>query len=276
MIAARYMVVGGALLAAQLSCGGDDPPLCPTGNCTLPGSTVVKWKFNSYPEWLFESDACSDVGAVTVRVEVTSVDDPNLFDMAEKGCGEGQLTFLDLPVGMYNVAVTPIDIDGAPLVKAAVAGQGLAGSAGAPSEVVINVPHTAWSRTYTGQFLFRLKWGGMSCEATVPPVTRQILTLTAGGQVVTTARTDTNQKVDGTDPAPCRLLSEQFPQYVQALPFGPATLLVIGTENNGNVLYEQQFDTFIGAGMFNPTITFDVPADAGVDAIPPDAAIDAM
>lgn len=267
----RCLIIVGALLAGQLSCGDDGPPVCPTGDCNLPGSTIVKWQFNHYPEYMFDSDSCSDLAAINVRVEITHAEDPSVVDMQEKGCGEGQLTFIDLPPGMYNVAVTPLDIDGNPLVTAPVTGQGLAGSSGASSEIVVRVPHTAWSGSYTGQFLFRLSWGGMTCDLATPAVVKQVLTLTAGGQVVTQV-TDTGQKLDGTDSQNCRALTEQFPQFVQGLPFGPATLHVVGTSQNMNdVLFDKQFDTFVGIGMFNPTLTFDVPPpDAGVDA-PPDA-----
>ena len=271
MRVARALALLGVVAAGQLACGDDGLPQCPTGSCVLPGSTIIKWRFNHYPELLFDSDTCSDLGAISVRVEITHVDDPAVTDMMEKACGEGQLTFLDLPAGTYNVALTPLDFDGNSLVNAPVQGQGLAGSAGANNEIAIDVPHTAWVRTYTGQFLFRLSWGGMSCDLATPAVVRQKLTLTAGGQAVTQV-TDTGQLLDGNDAQPCRALTEQFPQFVQGLPFGPATLLVVGTSANPtDVLFEREFATFVGAGMFNPTITFDVPPpDAGVDA-PPDA-----
>lgn len=259
-------------LGLLLSCGGP-PPVCPTGDCNLPGSTIVKWRFNHYPEWMFDSDACSDLGAASVLVEVAHVDDPTIADAMQKPCGEGQLTFIDLPVGTYTIAVTPLDINDAPLVTAPVTAQGLAGSSNANTEITVDVPYTSWARTYSGQFLFKLSWAGASCELASPPVSSQVLTLTIGGQVVT-ARTDTNQKLDGTDPAPCRPLGE-LAQFVQQLPFGPAKLHVVGTgQNASDVLFDHEFDTFVGAGTFNPTITFDVPAppppDAGVDA-PPDA-----
>jgi len=249
-----------------LSCGEDPPPVCPTGNCNLPGSTIVKWRFNHYPERGFESDTCSDVGAVNVRVDITQVEDPLITDTLEKGCGEGQLTFVDLAPGTYTVSLTPLAGDGSPLVATPVMGQVLAGSSNANTEVRIDVPYTAWTRAYTGQFLFRLSWGGVSCAMAIPAVAQQRLTLTAGGQVVTQL-TDTGQKLDGTTTGPCRALTEQFPQFVQGVTFGPATLHVIGTASDNAVLFDHEFDTFVGAAPNNPTLTFDLPlADAGVDA----------
>lgn len=245
------------------ACGDDAQPVCPTGNCDLPGSTIVKWKFNNYPEWKFDSDACSDVGAITVRVELVNVADPAITDFADKSCGEGQATFIDLPPGNYNVSVQPLDIDGGVLVTVPGSGQVLAGTSGANTEVTVNVPYTAWTQAYTGQFLYRLSWGGpaVSCGMATPVVTTQEVTLTAGGVVRTERSSIDNmpyQKLDGTDPKPCRSLTDAFPQNVMGLPFGPATLLVVGRDAADLVVFRTQFDTFIGAGIFNPTLAFDV------------------
>jgi len=239
------------------ACGSETPPVCPTGSCELPGSTVVKWHFNNYPAWMFDSDACSDLSVFQVKVDVVGIDDPTQVATMTKGCGEGQLTFLDLAPGTYGVDVTPLDINGDAAVGAPTHGEVLAGSSGANTEVTIGVPYTAWLGPYTGTFLFRLTWGGMGCSAAA--VTTQVLTLTAGGTVVT-AVTDTNQKVDGTDPKGCRDVAEMFPQFVEGVPFGPATLEVTGQNGGGMPIFHGTFSTFIGAGKFNPTLTFDAAA----------------
>ena len=44
------------------------------------------------------------------------------------------------------------------------------------------------------------------------------------------------------------------------LPFGPATLTISGEDATNAVVFEQTYDTFIGAAKNNPTITFDVEA----------------
>ncbi|MBA3455236.1 MAG: hypothetical protein H0T42_19250 [Deltaproteobacteria bacterium] len=255
----RTLVLFASLCSVVGACADDAPPVCPTGDCSLPGSTVVKWKFNNYPQWKFDSDACSDVGAINVRVEMTNAADPTIVDFADKGCGEGQATFIDLPPGNYNVSVQPLDANASVLVTTAATGQVLAGTSGANTEVTVNVPHTAWTQPYTGQFLYRLSWGGptVSCATATPPVVRQNLTLTAGGQVVT-IRNDRGDKLDGSMDYPCWALTEMFPQSVMGLPFGPATLLVVGEDMMNNVVFRTQFDTFIGAGVFNPTLSFDV------------------
>jgi len=250
-----------------LSCGGEFDP-CPTGDCTLPGSTIVKFTFDHYPEKLFQSDTCIDMGAATVRVDGFLVADPTLVATKDVACGEGQATLLDLAPGLWDVAVTPLDAGGVPIVKAATHGEVMAADRGMVTDTTINVPWEAWTRTYSGTFLFRLNWSGVSCEAATPPVATQNLKLIAGGKVVAKLD-DKAHKVDGTDDAPCRPLSEPFAQFVEDLPFGPATLEIVGKDGSGARTFARSIETFVGADKNNPTITFDVPAevpDAGVDA----------
>jgi hypothetical protein len=248
-----------ACLALVLSCGGDDPVNpCPTGDCSLPQSTIVKFQFDSYPEWKFTGDTCIDLGVAFVRVEVVHVADPSVVDAKDVQCGEGQATFVGLPEGPYAVAVTPLDAGGVPVVHTVGSGQ-----VDAPGMATVNVPYTAWIGPFTGTLLFRLAWAGLSCDAAVPPVTTQTLTLLVGGLPVTQL-TDSGQKLDGTDPKPCRALTEQFSQFIALLPFGPATFVVVGKDATDTKRFEHRFDTFVGAGQNNTTITIDVP--------PPDAA----
>jgi len=269
----RAAALAGLVALQALSCGGD-PPICPHGDCTLPNRMTIKWTLDHYPEWLFMSDSCIDMGAQTMRVDITGIDDPTFTrssndptakpPMLDPPCSDAQYIFLGLPAGNYSVAITPLDPTAAPLVSAPTTTMITVGDA--DGEVTLNVPYTAWTGHYTGTFLFRLSWAGLSCASASPPVVKQVLTLSVGG-VPVTATTDSGQKLDGTDPKPCRALDEQFAEYAQNLPFGPATLLVVGTDPSGVVEYQHQFDTFIGADKNNPTITFDVPApDAGVDA----------
>jgi hypothetical protein len=272
----RKLLVATGLAGLQaLSCGGDTP-ICPNGNCTLPGRTTIKWTLDHYPEWLFPNDSCLDMGASKMRVDITGIDDPTFMKssndpmakppMQDPPCSDGQYIFIGLPAGSYNVAITPLDDNGTSLVNAPATGMVAGGETGADTELDLNVPYTAWSGTYTGTFLFRISWGGMTCGQASPPVVKQVLKLSIGG-VTVNAMTDMGQNVDGTDPKPCRELTEQFAQYVQNLPFGPATFEIKGTDENDAVAFQHQFDTFVGADKNNPTITFDVPApDAGVDA----------
>lgn len=284
----RRRLLVGAVGALALSCGGgEDPPDCPTDDCSIPGRTVLSWTFNRHPEFGFPNDTCQDLGVATLHAEAIGVDDPTQVQTKDVPCGQGQVSFLKLPPGNYRVSLTPLGTDGTSLVKAPVSTEMLAGSPGADTSATLNVPYDAWTTAYTGTFLFRISWGGMSCELATPPVATQTLTLMAGGQVVTAAVTDKGQKLDGTDPKPCRPLTESFPQFApedpqnqRGLPFGPATLVVVGKDAAGEIRFEQAFDTFVGAAKNNPTLTFDVvPPDAGVDAgvdAAVDASVDAM
>ena len=267
-----------AMLAASLSCGGDDNTIhCDNNNCVLPGSTTVKWIFNHYPALLFPNDSCNDMGAFMVHVVVTKNDDPTVTAAMDGQCGNAQVTFLGLAAGTYNIAVTPLDINGAPLTSVAAMDMVVAATSDKPTEATVNVPYTAWTGTYTGTFYFRLKFDGKSCEAATPPIATQTLTLTAGG-AVTTKLTDTGQRLDGTDAQACRKLSEPTAQFVEGLPFGPATFVVVGKDAGGAVAYQHSFDTFIGAAKNNPEIDFDIQTpDAGVipdAAVAADAAVD--
>jgi hypothetical protein len=113
-----------------------------------------------------------------------------------------------------------------------------------------------------------LTWGGASCALAMPPVTTQLLRFAVGTTVIGSL-TDTGHKVDGTEAEPCRALEEQFPQTLKNVPFGFGTLTAIGLTASGSAAFRKDIDVFVGAGISNPTITFDVPMDAGVDAAPP-------
>ncbi len=261
-------------LALELSCSGGKPDVCPNGDCTLPGRTVVRFTFDHYPDWLFESDTCIDLGATTVHIDAVAAADPTVTASIDAPCSEAQGTFTGLAAGMYNVSITPVDADGNSIVSAPATGQVVAADPGAISDTTVNVPYTAWSKTYSGTLLFRLQWAGASCETANPHVATQQIKLTVDGHVIH-AKTDNGQDTDGVDAKACRPLSEEFAQYVQSLPFGPITVTVTGKDTGNSVRFEHQFDTFVGAGSNNPTIDFDVPGpDAAVDATP-DAAGDA-
>lgn len=266
-MSSRFALVGALLFVLTLSCGDDGPPVCPTGNCTLPGNTVVKFKFNNYPDVGFDSDTCSELSVAMVRVEVIGVDDATAYDVHDVQCSEGQATFSDLLVMKYNVAVTPLDSDGNPLIKPDSPGRGQVDAAGpgARTEVTVNVQYESWARSYTGQFLFKLTWLGASCVSSgTTAVTQHSLTLTVNGVVVSQRTTNpADQPLDGSTDIPC-VPSTGMPLTVMSVPWGPATLHVIGKNDADEVLGDHTFDTFVGAGLFNPTLTFDTPADAGI------------
>ena len=265
----------GFALAGQLACGGsDDANPCPTGNCTLPGSTLVKFSFNAYPDRGFPGgDTCIDLGIGKVRTTVVKADDALVTQSSDTECGNAQVTFVGLEPGTYHVELTPLDLSGNSLIKAPVPGQVEAAAEGMSSQVAINIPYDAWAGTYTGNFLFTIAWGGVTCAAALSsPIVTQRLKLTVNGAVATQS-TDSGQKVDGTDPKPCHEFGPGKFEFVMALPFGPATLEVTGTDA-ASMTHAASFDTFVGIGISNPTLKFDVPTmpDAGI----PDAPVDAV
>lgn len=250
----------GLTSAVLAACGGGDPPICPTGDCSIDGRTIVRWNMNSYPELLFTGDTCQDLGIETMHVEIQGVDDPTFLDAKDVDCNQKQVAFLGLPLGNYSVSLLPLDGGGNSLAKNAINADAIAGATDDESMITVNFPYDNWVNTYTGTLLFRLSWGGgLSCATATPAVTTQTLTLVAGGQVMTLS-TDAGQKLDGSDPKPCRALDEQFAQFAEGLPFGPATFTVSGEDATNAVVFEKVFDTFIGAAKNNPTITYDVEA----------------
>ncbi len=267
-------------LAQLLSCGGTDPMQCDNNNCTLPGRTTVKWIFDAYPALLFPDDSCGDMGAAMVHAVATNNADPTITATMDAQCANGQTIFLGLAPGTYTIALTPVDLNGAPLVTVAATNMVVSGQTGADTEITVNVPYTSWSGSYTGTFFFRLKWNGLSCEAANPAIATQLLKLTTHDGNVVTALSDSGHKLDGTDPEACRKLSEPTAQSVQGLPFGPATFVVVGKDATGTIQFTESIDTFVGAAKNNPEIDFNVVPDAGVDsgvvpdAVAADAAVD--
>ena len=252
------------ILVVLAACGGGAGPECPTGSCTLPASTVVKWMFDHYPERQFQNDSCTDLGVSQVEVDLT--DAKGKVTTQKVSCDYAQVTFVGLVAGDYTITMTPLDAGGASLINAPISGMVTASDQAV--ETTMYVPWDAWTQPYTGTFLFRVSWGGQSCAAAMPAVQKQALELMIGGNVVA-AMTDSGEKLDGMDWVPCRALTDEFPQSVTMLPFGPATLVVEGKDAMDNMKFTHSFDVFVGAGISNPTVTYDVPApaiDAGVDA----------
>jgi hypothetical protein len=243
------------VLALLAACGSDPDP-CANNACAPTGRTVVKWTFNAYPERGFAMDSCVDFGVHKVAVDM--VDSSGFATSGIDDCGSAQATFQNLAPGEYTVYVTPLDAAGNGLIAAPVTGKVMAGAVGAPTEVTLNVPWDQWIGTFTGTFLFRIAWGGLSCEALNPELKTQVLTLTVNG-VVQNLMTDDGQMLNGSDKKPCKKLTDNFPQSALNVPFGPATLLVEGYDATDNMMFTKQFDTFVGAGITNPTLMFDVP-----------------
>ena len=247
----------GLWVSLVAACGGSDgQQMCGADHCGLQGHTVVKWTFDAYPEWLFPMDSCPDFSVVKVRVDAQAADESVVTKLDD--CGVAQVTFDGLAEGEpYTMFVEPEDGVGNPLVTYPTTVMVNAGAYQADTSVSANIPWTSWVGQFTGTFLFRLSWAGQGCSAA--GVVDQVVTLTVNGNVVS-AVADNGQKLDGTDPEPCYDVMQQFPQSATGVPFGPAELKIEGRDNMGATIYTKTFDTFVGAGITNPTITYDVPA----------------
>jgi cysteine-rich repeat protein len=280
-VRAAALAAGLAATLWAAGCGGDDGPECGNGvqeapeECDdgntdetdfcrtcfvyLPPRTTVKWRFNSDAAEGFSQDGCVDTGARQVRVRLVG---PVTSELVEQ-CPSGQVVFDELPAGSYAAEVTPLDVNGAALVSAPV--ETTIEVPAGDSEHTVNVPPDAWNGPLTGNYFFRVRWEGLDCTAATPPVSTQRITLMVGGSVVSQT-TNGGLPLDGSAAGPCVPASGQ-PQSAVTLPFGFATLEIVGFDGTGTEAYREVFDTFVGAGVSNPTLEYDV--DTTFDAAPP-------
>jgi hypothetical protein len=282
----RAWIAAALLLAPLASCGGggqecgngvregdeqcDDPnnPYCIECAVVLPPRTTVKWTFNAAAADQFSQDGCNDLHVSTVRIDLDGPTQATAEDM----CPNHQVVFDDLPPGPYTATATPLDSNGDALVAPPVTQQVTAEAT--DSTDTIDIPWDAWIGPYTGDFFFTVRWGGLDCSLAGPPVSTQVLTMSVQGNVVTQQTRD-GEPLDGSAPFACQPASNPMPMSALGLPFGPATILIVGRDATNTEVFRGQFDTFVGAGPSNPTINYDVPTvyDAGPpDAdVPPDA-----
>ena len=218
----------------------DQSDFCRSCIVYSPPRTTVTWDFNKYPDRGFSGDSCNDTGVATVQVDLAG----QASQSVTTECSKRQVVFFDLVPGPYTVSVTPLASNGVSKVKAPVTVPVMAQANNI--QVDVNVPFEAWNQTYTGLFLFRVRWGMQTCSQAVPPVVTQTLRLLVGGQAVATL-TDSGQKVDGTDDKPCREFTEERPQSVADLPFGPATIEIVGKDSVGVEKFRKTFASRVRA-----------------------------
>ena len=256
-------VCGDGVVGADEQCddgNDDDTDLC-TSECTLTVEEIhdvaIKWWFNRVEELGFEGDACVDLGVAEVEVELELITQPSLRYVRTETCALRQVAFLGVPIGGYRIRVRPLDADGVPKTSAPVAVDEFVG----PPRLTIDVDVAPddWRDDYTGAFFFRLRWGeaAVDCLEAVPPVARHVLLLERDGAPVSLT-TDAGDPLDGSAEGPCRSLTEEFPQAALEVPFGAARFTVIGLDEGGAEAYRAAFDTFVGAGVSNPELWFDV------------------
>jgi cysteine-rich repeat protein len=269
----RILILAAAALTAA-ACGGGSPYCgdgdlnegeeCDDGNdddtdfCLASckarqlSSLTLKWEFNSDEELGFLGDACIDMRARRVQVELLGGPEPLMMD---ESCSFKQVVFVDIPAGTYTARLAILDKDDLPLTETD-PGQEIVFPGGSTTEVMQIAPEK-WLQSYLGTFFFRVGWMGADCDTAVPAVVQQNLTLVAGGQVFTGSTTD-GAALDGSLGFACQLLTEEFPQAALDVPFGAATFTIEGLDAGGATVYESEFETFVGAGVNNPELVFDV------------------
>ncbi len=271
-----------ALAAATVfsvaACGGDDPfcgdsnldmgEECDDGNsddtdfclstCKARqlSQLTVKWAFNKDEAEGFSTDSCLDIGASNVEVELVGGPGPEPLIRTEQ-CSFRQAVFVDIPAADYEVRTRVLDSEGGLLTTGTLTED--YSFDGGTDILDVVVPFTEWTRTYDGTFYFRVAWDSQDCAAADPVVAEQRITLVTGGETYTGATTD-GLTLDGVTPGVCISVDREFPQSALDVPAGPADIRIDGLDAEGSVVFTEDFATFIGAGVNNPELTFDVDA----------------
>lgn len=273
MIWLRVILLAAAALSAA-ACGSDSPfcgdgdldqgEECDDGNdddtdfCLASckarqlSSLTLKWEFNADDELGFSGDACIDMGARRVEVELLGGPEPMILS---ESCSFKQVVFVDIPAATYTATVRILDKDDLALTSPSAA-QEIVFPGGVVTENLL-ITADQWLQSYVGTFFFRVTWGDADCDTATPPVAEQKLTLVAGGQVFQGSTAD-GAALDGSAGFACQPLVEEFPQAALEVPFGPATFTIEGIDGLGATVYETVFETFVGAGVNNPELIFDV------------------
>jgi len=222
-------------------------------------NATVKWWFNRNDDLGFEGDACVDLDVARVEVELEYFPQPSVAYVSSDECAFRQVTFVGVPAGGYAIRVRPLDADGDLLITSEVQ----VGTAFSEQQSIqdIDIGYERWTRSYAGSFFFRVGWGDASadCTTAAPPVAQQQLLLEQGG-VALMQMTSNGDALDGSLPSPCRPLTDELPQFAADVPWGPAQLTISGLDGEGIEVYRSSFDTFVGAGLSNPELLFDVVA----------------
>lgn len=271
----HILLVAAAVLTCASACGEDAPfcgdkklnagEECDDGNyddtdfclstCKARqlSSLTVKWEFNRDAAPDFTGDSCIDLGASKVEITLTGGVEPLV---SLENCSFRQAVFTDIPAADYGISVRVFDSQEAELTSAPLISSFDFPGGIATTEVVI--PPELWVRAYLGTFFFRVAWAGTDCALAVPPVTEQRLTLVVAGGETFTGTTTTGASLDGSAASACVSLDEQFPQSALEVPFGAATLTIEGLDDEGTAVFAEVYETFIGAGVNNPELIFDV------------------
>lgn len=281
---ATFVVVAGALVAAGLAaCGGGGPDCgngvvesgeqCDEGDdnggarcnffCESALDANIQWRIlaDVVPGFV---ETCDGIGAATAHLEL---DGPMVAGKPPKRvsfdieCSFSQYLVSALDVGDYVVRLTLRDAEDGAVTR------GQTSMAFSVVDRDVTVPlviplEDLESTTYRGDWFYRFTWGGATtCAAAVPPVASTRIRIESNGHVV---MNEQGTPIDGSAPTEC--FDDQFNHAVNRLPFGHASVRITGVDAEGNAIFQGTFATFIGAGLSNPPLLYDVPSllpDAG-------------
>jgi hypothetical protein len=252
---------GLALMAALVTgCGGDSECGDECHGGTRDVRLVWTLQANEAPGFV---GSCSGTKAVTTRLEITGPMNITL----EKDCEFYQYTLAALDPGSYEVVGTLIDADHKPLTKGKAKASFVVPEAPGTVQVMLDFAYGDFDRSdYKGNWIYTLKWGGATCAAATPPVATSSIRLERGGHAI---KTSDGKTIDGASPEPCT--DPSIAPQIKNLPWGPAEVTIVGFDASATPAFRQTFKTFVGAGIANPVLSYDVASltpDAGI----PDAA----
>ena len=102
------------------------------------------------------------------------------------------------------------------------------------------------------------KIGNLDDQVLGVDIFKQVLDLSRGGSpVVSTTKLGHSLEGIASD---CQSSAVSEPQTVLDAPFGPAAMTIQGLDALDAVIFETTFETFLGAGVNNPELIFDVAA----------------
>jgi cysteine-rich repeat protein len=212
------------------------------------------------------NESCSGVGAKTVQLDLTGPSSVTLM----RDCGESQYLQSMLQAGHYTVTATLLDAAGVALTKGKtkVEFDMPEVATGTAVQVPIDFGFDDFVKSYQGNWLYRLRWGGAAtCGAANPPVAKRTIRLERDGQVLTTGG---GVAVDGATAEPCTDTTTSF--TIADLTWGPMDVIVTGLDASDTPRFRETFHSFSGARITKPIILYDV-ASLDPDAGVPDAAV---
>jgi len=208
------------------------------------------------------SETCTGVTAARIHLEIAGPQ-PSALDFP---CDYSQTTVRALAPGNYVVTGTLFDAMDRPLTRGKSKAEFVmpVDPSGPPVQAIVDFAMDDFVRSdYEGDWFYKLSWAGKKkCSAAEPPVVKTSIRLERDGHAIVSGKGVT---IDGLSPMDC--YEGQHAPAINKLPWGPAQLVVTGLDASGTPQFQETFTTFIGAGILNPALEYDV------DSLAPDAGV---